>query len=462
MPYPSPAMRPANVDWPGLFREHVRWVETSCERALEHAATAGAHFDGILFHAGSQELYHLDDQQVPFRPSAHFGRWGCVPGPDHLLVYRPGEKPHLVRTVPEDYWYGPPEAGPVEDLLGSAYELATAPSLEAALGEVGSLRSLAYLGNAPGTALAAGIAEGGVEPPELLGPLDWERATKSDYEIECIRGAARRAGLGHAAVRAGAAAGASERVLQAAYLEASDQLDTETPYPNIIAWNEGAAVLHYEARKSEVPRERRCCLIDAGADFHGYASDITRTYAERDAHPVFAELVAGMERLQVELVAAVRPGSYVAIHERAAHGVSALLEEVGILRVAPEQALALELDRAFFPHGVGHHLGLQVHDVGGQQAGPLGGSAPPPLRSPSLRTTRELAPRQVVTIEPGLYFIPLLLRELRARAEGQHVDWPLVDTLVPCGGIRIEDDVVVTESGCENLSRPFVPGATQP
>lgn len=458
----SQLMRSGTVDWPRLFREHVRCVEASCERALEQASSAGAPFDGVLFHAGSQNVYHRDDQHAPFRTSGHFGRWGRVPGPDHLLVFRPGAKPRLVRVVPKDYWYGSPEPGPIDSLLGDAYDVAEAPSLAAAMCEVGSLRSLAYVGNAPETAVAGGLREDGIEPPELLARLDWERASKSDYEVECVRGAAARAGLGHAAVRAGAAAGASERALHAAYLEATDQLDSETPYPNIIAWNQGAAVLHYEARKNQAPSERRSCLIDAGAEFHGYASDITRTYTECDAHPVFVELVAGMECLQAELVDAVRPGSYVAIHELAARGVTALLAEVGVLRVAADEALDLELDRAFFPHGVGHHLGLQVHDVGGQQSSPLGETVPPPARAPSLRTTRELEAQHIVTIEPGLYFIPLLLDALRASAKAPHIDWSLVDALIPCGGIRVEDDVLVTAMGAENLSRPFVPGATRP
>jgi Xaa-Pro dipeptidase len=450
-------------EWATLFGAHTRALESICEVALRRSAEAGEGFDGIVFHAGSQAVYHRDDQTVPFRSAAHFARWAPVPGPNHLVVYRPGVRPQLIRVVPRDYWHGAPEPGPLDSLLGDSFDVCEVESLEAAGREMGSAASCAYLGNAPEFAIAAGFAQSGVEPAAVLASLDWDRASKTDYEIGCLREAARRAGLGHAAVRTLAGEGTSERRLNAAYLEASGQLDSETPYPNIIAWNEASAVLHYEARRHDAPKAVRCLLIDAGAAFRGYASDITRTYAQADAHPVFRELVEGMERLQAELVAAVRPGSYVAIHEQAAFGVAELLCEVGVLRLDDAgDAAALGLDLSFFPHGVGHHLGLQVHDVGGHQLGAAGGLATPPATAPSLRTTRALEERHVVTIEPGLYFIPMLLDELRAQPAARHVDWSLVEALVPCGGIRVEDDVLVTATGAQNLSRPFVPGAMRP
>ena len=80
---------------------------------------------------------------------------------------------------------------------------------------------------------------------------------------------------------------------------------------------------------------------------------------------------------------------------------------------------------------------------------------PPPEEYPTLRTTRELDTGHVVTVEPGLYFIPLLLDPIR---DSDAVDWKLVDELIPCGGVRIEDDVLVTQSGSENLTRPLIPG----
>jgi Xaa-Pro dipeptidase len=111
------------------------------------------------------------------------------------------------------------------------------------------------------------------------------------------------------------------------------------------------------------------------------------------------------------------------------------------------------ISSAFFPHGLGHLLGLQVHDVGGLQAAPEGGEIPRPEGHPYLRTTRPLAENAVVTIEPGLYFIPSLLSALKNGSQGRHVNWSKVDEFRKFGGIRIEDNVVARPAGPENLTR---------
>jgi len=119
--------------------------------------------------------------------------------------------------------------------------------------------------------------------------------------------------------------------------------------------------------------------------------------------------------------------------------------------------VALGLTRPFYPHGLGHHLGIQVHDVAGKLAGPDGSIAPPPAAHPTLRTTRTIETGHVITIEPGLYFIPMLLRPFRENEHKARFDWKLIDELAPNGGIRIEDDMLVTATGGRNLTRPHLP-----
>jgi Xaa-Pro dipeptidase len=436
-----------------LFAEHVREVSRQVEPFL-----ASHGFEGILLGVGSARLYARDDQEIPFRPDPHAARWTPFAEPDQWLLVRPGRRTLLVRVEPRDYWY---EVAPLPEhpCLG-LYEVRPAASREAAFAELGDARGCAYVGPEPEVARALGLVEKAIEPEGLLAALDWCRGFKTAYEVECIRRAARQAALGHAAARKAADARCSEYEIHARYLEAAGLLELETPYPNIVAWDAHASVLHYQRRRREVPSPGESFLIDAGASAWGYACDVTRTYAHASAHPVFRALLDGMDALQRELAAAATPGAcFIALHRRAVRGVAALLADVGVLRGSSDDAYERGWIHAFLPHGLGHHLGLQVHDVGGRQISPGGERRDPPPDVPHLRTTRELAEGHVVTVEPGLYFIPMLLEPLRAGAARSSFDWTLVDALTPLGGIRIEDDVRVGAT-VENLTRPLVPGHT--
>jgi Xaa-Pro dipeptidase len=121
--------------------------------------------------------------------------------------------------------------------------------------------------------------------------------------------------------------------------------------------------------------------------------------------------------------------------------------------MTPESAVESGVSSAFFPHGIGHGIGVQVHEVAGFAASDSGGTIDRPAGHPYLRLTRVLEPGMVVTIEPGLYFIDMLLGKLRANGHGDAVDWARVDAFRPYGGIRIEDDVACTDGEPENLTR---------
>jgi len=437
------------------WAEHWRTLERGLERALSVARAAGGACDGLVLHAGSAAFYPADDQEVPFRPHPHFARFAPLPGPEHLLRLRPGERARLVRVVPDDYWHGP--APLPEHPFANEVELVEVGSAAAAGVALGPVDGCAFVGPRPERAAALGLPAGAVAPPALLAALDWERGTKTPYEVDRIRDAVAVAARGHAAVRSGLAERRSEFALHGDYLAAAGLLECESPYPNIIAWDEGASILHYGARRRTPPAPGRALLIDAGGSALGYASDVTRSYAAGDAPEPFRALIERIDTLQRGLVEAVGPGvDFVELHRRAVMALLEALREVGVVRCGVDEAFALGVGHAFMPHGLGHHLGLQVHDVGGRLASPDGGLREPPEDLAYLRTTRVLAPGHVVTIEPGCYFIPSLLEPLRASA-GERLDWALVDALRPCGGIRIEDDVLVTDDGREDLSRSHVP-----
>jgi Xaa-Pro dipeptidase len=241
-----------------------------------------------------------------------------------------------------------------------------------------------------------------------------------------------------------------------AFLRAVGVTEAELPYTTIVALDEKGATLHYENKRTA--RNGRVLLLDAGAQVQGYACDITRTTPAASCDPRFVALVRAMDALEQELVRASTPGRpYLDVHLQAHRGVARILAEHGLVRVSADEAYARGYTHPFFPHGIGHHLGIQVHDVAGKQADPAGTPAPPPAEHPYLRNTRTIEPGQVFTIEPGLYLIPMLLRAFRDGPGAAAFDWPTIDALTPLGGVRVEDNVLVTAAGPRNLTREQLP-----
>ncbi len=431
-----------------LYRQHL---ETLGERWAEALSFAG--FDAAVVAAGEPMAYFLDDLMVPFRPNPHFAQWLPYGDCAHaMLLIRPGERPRLFFHQPRDYWHQPPE---LPDWAHAHFQVTVHHELEAmesAAGEaMGRFNRLAFIGERePGN-----LGDAHHNPPLLLNHLHYHRAYKTPFEVNCMVEASDRAAAGHAAARDAFHEGASEFDIHMRYLAASRQTAADLPYSSIVALNQHAGVLHYQHYDREPAQPALSFLIDAGASARGYAADVTRTYAADtpDAR-AFAELVAAMDAAQLALIDAIRPGmDYLEIHEAAHLAVGRLLAEHGLVRASAETAVETGITRAFLPHGVGHLIGLQTHDVGGHQANPEGGLRPPPERYPALRLTRRVEPDQVFTIEPGLYFIPMLQDELAAQEAAKLVAWEAVAALKPFGGIRIEDNVVVTESGTRNLTR---------
>ena len=158
--------------------------------------------------------------------------------------------------------------------------------------------------------------------------------------------------------------------------------------------------------------------------------------------------------MQLEIVDKVRVDvDYSDLHVETHRLLAGVLVEAGLAKGDPDTLLATGVTAAFFPHGLGHLIGVQVHDVGGFMQDESGTIVDPPSGHPFLRLTRELKEDMVLTIEPGLYAIDLLLENLRGTPAEQHVLWDGVDWLRPFGCIRVEDDVRVTANGCENLTR---------
>ena len=412
-------------------------------------ALAAAGFDAIALFAGSLHGWFLDDQDYPFQVNPHFKNWlPLLQAHDSFVAYVPGQKPVLVYYQPDDYWYLPP--APPSGFWVEHFDIRIIKRPEDAPGALPVARRCVFLGEWQERFKNWGFAD--VNPETLINPLHYTRATKTEYELECMRQANVLSARGHRAAERAFRAGASEFDIHTAFCAACGQTDNELPYHAIIALNEHAATLHYQYWDREPPAPRHAFLIDAAAQVNGYAADVTRTYsAESDE---FQALIDALDKEQLVLGKKVRPDTdFKALHLEAHLAVARLLHDFNFVRLHPEAMVERGVTSTFLPHGLGHLLGLQVHDVGGFMANLHGDLIPKPEGHPYLRNTRVLKENFVTTIEPGLYFIPSLLDKLRAGPHVRDVNWTKVDEFRKYGGIRIEDNVVACAAGPENLTR---------
>ena len=426
-----------SLDVADSYGAHVRYLQQGYEAAMQMLG-----YDAIILCSGGAHLKNrFDDQTWPLSVTPAFAHWCPLVEADAFLIIRPGVRPTLVRTVTGDYWETPEL--PESDHFWAAFEL-----VEVKPGLAGDAL--------PGGRVAVITRDQGTSPPGTVNPsalitsLDLLRTRKTAYEIACLAEASRRAVRGHAHVAALFANGTpSELELHLAFLQASAQDDAQAPYKGIVALGAHASVLHYVAYQRAKIEGDTSFLIDAGAKVLGYGSDITRTYVrgESAAARRFAELLAHVETVQQQIVHAVRPGlAYEALHDEAHRLLAVALHELGLVRGSLGEIVDRGITRALFPHGLGHSLGITVHDAGMKPR-------PPRPENKFLRNTSIIEVGQVFTIEPGIYIIDGLLQPLQADDRRELLDWSMIADLRQFGGIRIEDNVVVEATGVRNLTR---------
>lgn len=405
--------------------------------------------DTAVVYAGANQTYYGDDQEPPFHAFGHFLRWVPQSDCEHaVIVLGVDADPVLLWYMPSDFWYLPSSAPEFCQDAFVVQSFSELNELQRALGQLTQSRShVAYIGNPP--APIDSDFEGN-QYDRFHKQLDYQRAFKTEFEQLCIKEATARGVLGHLAAAHAFAEGGSEYEIHLAYLHASSQNEAELPYPSIVAMNSHAATLHYQKYDREATSEIHSLLIDAGAKVHCYHSDITRTYAG-SSNEEFTELINAVDQVQRATIEQISIGkSYLNVHEEMSHKIAEVMTDQDFLTCSPTTAFESELVDCFFPHGLGHLLGLQTHDVGGRIVDKDGREVPPHRRYKSLRLMRQIEENMVFTIEPGIYFIPSLLAKWRGH---QDVNWTKVERFISYGGVRIEDNVLVQPSGPINLTR---------
>ena len=297
------------------------------------------------------------------------------------------------------------------------------------------------------------IANDDARAAELREALTHARRPKDASELDRIRAACAASAVAYERLRPRLRPGVTERELQieleADFFRAGGD---RTGYGTIVAAGSNSAVLHF------APGDRRlnagdAVLVDAGAEVRRYTSDVTRTWrvAGGGDPGFFRELYAIVLGIEECALAGCKRGTeWRDLHMQACHGVLSGLREMGLVKGDPAALVERDLHALFFPHGLGHLVGLGVRDASGYLPGRVR-STRPGLNM--LRTDLPLERDYVITVEPGIYFIPALLRDPERRAKyADCVAWDRVDALESFGGIRIEDNVRITDGEPENLT----------
>lgn len=447
------------------------WAAIRRARRNRVRAAAG---DGVILWLGHVlQARNYADNTYPFRQNSHFLYYVGLNQPELAVLSYPEKDRDILfwrePTVDDVVWSGAGRAGgelaresgigtlePI-DKLGE--HLARAAAAGAKIHYTPPYQATTQLRLAELLSMTTAEAAAGASRP-LQEEAARQRMIKSDEEVAEIEDALEvTARMYEAAVRA-TRPGAYEYEVAGAMQAVVLERGLELAYPPIVTIH--GEVLHNHCYSNRL-EAGRMLLIDAGAESaRGYAGDITRTYAVSGR---FDERQAAVYRVALraldESIVRIAPGvDFRDVHIYACKVIAEGMRDLGLMKGNIEDAVMAGAHAFFFPHGLGHMLGLDVHDM--EDLGDIAGYIKGRPRSEQfgmkyLRLSRPLETGHVVTVEPGIYFIPALFE--RWRAEGVHTDFLDYGRLEPwlgLGGIRIEDNVLVTAQGARILG-PGIP-----
>lgn len=383
------------------------------------------------------------DQTYPFLPHPEYYWLSGSRRAGGVMAYEPGRGwTHFVRKADEAelLWEGSPEVPPGEDIAGLQAWLAARAD-----------KSVALLGNPP-AALADRLGPAAAPAGPAKEKLDQVRRVKDAAEVRLIARAVSATAAGFRKAREVIRPGVTERQIQIELEAEMRRAGADgVSFGTIVGGGSHSAVLHFEPGSRAVG-DNEVVLVDSGAEVSEYAADVTRTFPSGKAftpeqQAVYDLVLAG----QAAAIAKCRPGTeWHEAHRAAAAAMAAGLKGLGIFRGSVDSLLETGAIALFFPHGVGHMLGLRVRDVGGAAPGRPEGRLCCGARP---RVDMPLEAGFLMTAEPGLYFVPAILDDAGRRDRYRdQVDWEGLARWRPVGGVRIEDDVLVTDQGPQVLT----------
>ena len=413
--------------------------------------------DKIAFFISGQdlELYSYCDQTKPFRQDRYFFYLSGVDIPGSHIIYNAGEESLTLYLPNIDYddvlWSGMPMS--LEEAQNE-FEVDQVKYVSDLYQDLSQVAKKASVFTTDLNDINKKYADFLIEKrSSFFKALDESRVIKDSYEIELMRYAAKVTDKCHLGVMSAVPIEKNETHIHAEFMyHALRQGSKHQAYDPICCGGTNCSTLHYVKNDEPLAPAERSVLIDAGAEWGCYASDVTRCFPiNGDWSKEHLEIYNTVLRMQLVTMLMIKPGKHWDDIHFAAHKV--LIEEflkLGIFNsnYSPEEIFVSRISAHFFPHGLGHLIGMDTHDVGGY---PDYDSPDPYLRY--LRLRRPLLAGMVLTDEPGVYFSPMLLEELLKNKEKmKYVCKDVLDKYWYIGGVRIEDDLLITSSGCENLT----------
>lgn len=430
-----------------LYKQHLSNVLNTFDRLMEKLG-----YDEVVLYSGDVKKIYLDDNTYPFKVYTNFKYFAPVLDyPYSFISYKSGEKPKLILFREEDYWHSQPKD--IDGFWTNFFHISYFSSIDKMYDNLPKdLSKTAFLGE--DIQRFEKLAFKSFNDENILNFIHFNRSFKSEYEVQCIKEANKIASKGHIAAKKAFLQGdKSELQVHLIYLEALKFKESEVPYSNIVAFNENGAVLHYDNYNKECYTNTKSFLLDAGASFNGYHSDITRTMT-KDGHNEFKELIKAIDTSTLNIISKIKVGmNYSEVQEQMHKDIAQILVDFKLMNISYDEIYNEGYTKIFSPTGVGHYLGLQVHDIGNFLLDENGTTLGKSKKHPFLRLRRDIQAGNVFTIEPGFYIIQQLLR----KHEGdKKFNWNNINKLKSYGGVRVEDNIYIKENGTENLTRPFL------
>ncbi|KAL2397973.1 putative Xaa-Pro aminopeptidase pepP [Exophiala dermatitidis] len=432
-------------------------AKAHCRRVAKYLTDAGLARDGVIYlEAQKTRMVEDDDQAVPFRQRRYFFYLSGCRLPDAYLTYNIPQDILTLFIPPVDpdsvIWAGLPESKEEALQKYDVDQVLYSDEVNAALAAYGTPQSKTTV-----YAIPEQVSEhitflpfAATDFEHLKTAIDECRVIKDSYEVALMRKANQISTLAHIEAAKVVRTATNEQELYGAFIGTCISNGAhEQAYHSICASGTSCSTLHY-IRNDQPLRERLNILLDAGAEYNCYCADITRTFPISGTFTPESQTIYNIvDEMQSSCFKLLRANvRWEDVHEHAHWVAIRGLKKAGILVGNEQEIFDKRISVAFFPHGLGHYLGMDTHDTGGHA-----NYDDPDTMFKYLRVRGNVPAGAVITVEPGIYFCKFILDPVLEDPKlSKYIDKTVLDRYWAVGGVRIEDDIHITEDGYENLT----------